>query len=521
MASDGSATTERPHPDRFAFWVVSFGVFVAADDLLVVATMLRPMIDDLGLVLPDDLDASAWIVNAYLIAYIAAIPIAGRLSDQLGRRAVFVAALLLFGLGSIVVPAADTLEVLLIGRALSALGGGALVPVALAVVGDRFAGGARTRAFGTLGAVETLGWVWGPLYGAILVRVLSWQWQFHINVGLAVVTMALGWLTLDPTRRGRSGVDWAGALLLTVSLIAVGIALLDGARIQSVSGLDELTRRPAASWIGPWLYGVAAAAFAAFVLVERRVAGRSGVEPVVAADLFLRRRAAVAMGVNALVGVALVITLVNVPLLVNIVDSDEGIGVGSSALRAGSLLTALTAALAVASYAGGRLAVRVGDRVPVLAGCALAALALATAGWSWTPETSKAVMAVELGFVGAGIGLVLAPTSAQIVEAAGVAARGSAAALVMLFRLIGFSIGLAALTAWGLHRYGVLRDRLDLPRLGDAGYEEALRDAAVEISTTALTETFLGASLALAAAVGLAALGAAVSTDPPRSRGGD
>ena len=104
-------------------------MFIAADDLLVVSTMLRPIIEDLDLVLPDDLDDTAWIVNVYLIGYVAVMPLAGRLSDVLGRRAVFVGALGVFLVGSIVVPLADGLTLLLVGRALTAIGGGALIPV--------------------------------------------------------------------------------------------------------------------------------------------------------------------------------------------------------------------------------------------------------------------------------------------------------------------------------------------------------------------------------------------------------
>ena len=111
-------------------------MFVAADDLTVVATMLRPIIGDLGLVLPDGLDDAAWIVNAYLIAFVAVMPIAGRISDVIGRRRTFVAAYAMFIVGTIVIPLASSLGPFLVGRVLTAIGGGAMVPVALAVVGD-------------------------------------------------------------------------------------------------------------------------------------------------------------------------------------------------------------------------------------------------------------------------------------------------------------------------------------------------------------------------------------------------
>ena len=90
--------------------VVGFSVFVAADDLTVVSTMLRPIIGDLGLVLPDGLDDAAWIVNAYLIAFVAIMPIAGRLSDVIGRRLTFMAAYSVFLVGTILIPASVSFD---------------------------------------------------------------------------------------------------------------------------------------------------------------------------------------------------------------------------------------------------------------------------------------------------------------------------------------------------------------------------------------------------------------------------
>ena len=136
----------RPASPRAVLAVVGFAVFVAADDLTVVATMLRPIIGDLGLTLPDGLDEAAWIVNAYLIAFVAVMPIAGRVSDIVGRRRTFVAAYSLFIVGTIIIPTSSSLGPFLFGRVLTAIGGGAMVPVALAVVGDVYPD--RPRALG-------------------------------------------------------------------------------------------------------------------------------------------------------------------------------------------------------------------------------------------------------------------------------------------------------------------------------------------------------------------------------------
>lgn len=472
--------------------VVAFGVFVAADDLMVVATMLRPMIDDFDLVIPDDLDAAAWIVNTYLVAYLAVMPIAGRLSDLVGRRAVFIGALVLFAVGSLIVPAADSLRVLYLGRVLTALGGGALVPVAFAVAADLYRGAARVRSLGLLAAVETIGWVWGPLYGAVLVRFLTWRWQFHLNVVLAVVGIIIGWRALDGGRRDRRRVDWFGPAALTAGLVALCLALLNGAKIQTVGGLDQLVDSGGNRLTGPWLYPVAAVAFALFVWSERRAS-----EPVVDRTLRRSRPAIAALVVNVLASVGLVVTLINVPLFVNIVEG----GVQDSAVLAGWLLTAFTASMAVTSYLGGRLAASAGTRWPTVAGLAVAAVGMVAMGLVWGPETSTLMMAAQLALAGAGMGLLLAPTSAAVIDAAGDDGRGVASGLVVVARLIGFSVGLAALTAWGLRRYDQLRTTVELPSITDPGYADAVVAATRDVSTTALAETFLGGALALIAAL--------------------
>lgn len=484
--------------------VVAFGVFVAADDLLVVSTMLRPMIDDLGLVLPADLTEATWIVNAYLIAHVAVMPVAGYLSDLLGRRAVFIGGLTAFLLGSLLVPATDSFAVLLAGRVLTAVGGGALVPLALAVAGDLYVGRRRTRAFGVLSAVETLGWVWGPLYGALLVRFVSWRWQFHLNVPLAVVGIVLGGRYLDPRRRTAGpGIDWAGVALLTVGLVSLSIGLLSGAELPAMADVAGGADGGGASIDARWWYAVAVLAFAGFALVEQRVP-----RPLLDRALVGRRRPVAALVVNSIVGVAIVVTLVNVPLFVNAVEG----GVQRSALLAGWLLTALTATMAVASYLGGAASGWIGWRPPTVLGLVMAALGLFAMGTWWTASTSHAAMALQLAVVGAGIGLVLAPSAAVVVDASADERHGAGAGLVIVFRLLGFTVGLAALTAWGLRRYGELRADLELPALGEPGYQEALAEAAATVTTTALSETFLGAALALAVAVPVAVVAGGRST---------
>ena len=476
--------------------VVGFGVFVAADDLTVVTTMLRPIIGDLGIVLPDGLDDAAWIVNAYLVAYVAVMPFMGRLSDLLGRRRVYIGALTLFLIGSIVIPLSSSLGPFLVGRVMTALGGGALVPIGMAVVADAFAQDRRARALGTLGAVDTLGWVWGPLFGAFLVRFLSWEWQFYLNIPLAILGIAAAWWALadlEPAREpGR--IDWLGAALLTGALVSLNLALLGSAEVQSVSGLDELTGSTGAGL--RWLYLPTAALGVAFVWWQRRAS-----DPLIDTALFRGRNLSVAVTINFFVGAALVIAMVDVPIFVNAIEVD----VERAAVTAGWVLSALTASMVVASYVGGRYTERTWYRPPVLTGLLAAVVAFLLLGSSWSVSTGYPTMAWQLAILGAGFGLVIAPTSAAVVDAAPPDRRGTAASIVMVFRLMGLSVGLSALTAWGLHRFNQLRGDVVLPPLDDPGYADALTAAQAELTTSALAETFVAAAVVttIAAAVAL------------------
>jgi EmrB/QacA subfamily drug resistance transporter len=486
--------------------VVGFGVFVAADDLTVVSTMLRPIIGDLGIVLPDGLDDAAWIVNAYLIAYVAVMPFSGRLSDLYGRRRVYIAAMTLFLIGSILIPRTASLGPFLFGRVLTAIGGGALVPIGMAVVGDAFSVDRRARSLGILGAIDTLGWVWGPLFGAMLVRFLSWQWQFHLNIPLALIGIAAAWWALAdydrPVRPGK--IDWIGAATLTTALVALNLALLGSAEIQSVTGLDELTGGSGSGL--RWLYPVAVIAGIAFVLRERRTE-----EPLIDFRLFAGRNLTAAVVINFLVGAALVIAMVDVPLFINIVEID----VARSAVVAGWILSALTATMAVTSYVGGRMSERWWYRPPTLIGLALAAAAYLTMGLVWDVDTAYPVMAVQLAVLGAGFGLVVAPTTAAVVDGAPADRRGTAASLVIVLRLIGLSVGLSALTAWGLHRFNQFRDTVVLPPLDDPGYVDALEAAQADVTTSALAETFVGAGVVTLGAIAVATLMRRRSDHPP------
>ncbi|MFZ0547681.1 MAG: MFS transporter [Candidatus Promineifilaceae bacterium] len=488
----------RPSP-KIILAVIAFGVFVAADDLTVVSTMLRQIIFDLEIPLPAGLNDAAWIVNSYLIAYVVIMPFVGRLSDIIGRRPVFITSLTLFLIGSIWLPNAPDLPTFIAGRVLTALGGGAMVPVGMAVIGDIFPPEKRPSALGILGAIDTAGWVWGPLYGALLVSFLSWRWQFYLNIPLSIIGIAAAWWALQdlPKPQRRAGLDWLGTAVLTITLIALNIALLNSGNIQSVSTLNQLSDSdPPLTWP---LYILAAVGIIAFIIIERRLAKRqyqpsaegtgktAAAPPLIDPSLFQRPNFSPAIIINFLVGMVLIIAMINVPLLINVLEFD----LESAALTSGLLLSAMTAAMAITAYLGGRLTERWHYRPVTWLGLGACVIGFGLMGLSWEPTTPYLQMAWQLAVLGAGFGLVTAPIGTAVINAAPGDQRGIAASLVIVLRLMGMSVGLSGLTAWGLYRFDILRMQIELPPFTDPGYPSAVTEALTNTTVMVLTETFL------------------------------
>ncbi len=244
---------------------------------------------------------------------------------------------------------------------------------------------------------------------------------------------------------------------------------------------------------GPPAYAIplvllALALLAAWWRVEHRSA-----DPLVDVSLFSQRHVAGASAANLLLGFALAVALANVPLFVNARVGLLNLG-DQDALRRGAwdsgwLLSALTLTMAVLAAPGGRLAARFGNRMPILAGLAPGALGFLAAS-RWQVDTSYAEMALALALAGAGLGLALAPLAASMIDAVADDRRGSAAAIVIVLRLVGMTLGISALTAWGVQRQDVLR------RLG-ASDPTAATDPArflLRIATQVVGETFLFAA---------------------------
>ncbi len=428
------------------------GVFLAGLELMITAVALPSIVADLA----DwtQLRHASWIINAYLLVYIVTMPIAGRLSDIWGARRVFLAALVLFIVGSAMAGRAQSLDELIAARLVQALGGGALIPVATAAATHLYEGHARARALGVIGGLTFLGMAAGPFVGAALLQTIhpdvaldrlgfgpggvfdaltpSWRWVFYVNVPIGLVALVLGWAASygweTPRRPGR--LDLLGALTLTIALGAglIGLTLL-GAQPGDTAGLEP-------GLASTMLFATAAIATVATILV-----GLAREHPVVDPRLFREAGFRSAVLVSLLTGYGFATAIIGGAVFV-----DRVLYGGPD--RQQLALGALAGATAIGALASGFLVRRLSLRIVSLGGLAASIVALLLMA-NWTPATTIGQVAISLALFGAGFGLTVTPRSIAAVESVTRSAYGMASAAVTVARMVGMAIGLAVLTAYG------------------------------------------------------------------------
>jgi EmrB/QacA subfamily drug resistance transporter len=435
------------------------GVFFAADDQTSVVAVLPDMIEGVGL--PQDrFYRAAWIINAYILGYVVAMPLMGRVADRFGHGRIFAYSLLLFCGGSAWVAMSDSLTILSIGRGVQAVGGGAVVPVAMAIVTTFASPKRRALGLGAMAAASEAGGLIGPLWGGTLADLVGWRGVFWINLPMCLpLAFGVYQLSRSAPRPVSRRIDYTGAALLGLSLVCLTIALTD----------DPI--EPRAALLTVALYALAGAQFAALLFYLKRAR-----LPLIDLGFFRRPGVAAAFASSGLTGGALIVAMVNVPLFTNTV-------IGGSAIEGGLNLMRLTIALPAGALAGGWLTARYGRRPGAFLGLVLAGAGfLIMSGWNQDP--SFLALTLPLLVTGFGFGLVIAPINAAVMDEANEEERATAASLLTATRLLGALVGVALLTTRGL---GSFYTEAGLVPLDDPQFLERLRQ--LEVST--FSETFV------------------------------
>jgi MFS family permease len=335
------------------------------------------------------------------------------------------------------------LQWLVAGRVLQGLGGGGLVPLTLALAADLYRNGARTLALGSVAGVQEAGSVFGPLYGATLAALAGsaggWRFVFWLNVPLAAI-FAAGLVVA--TRRAAPAPPLATSSidLYSATLLGLGLGLL----VVALYPDDPDHRATSALLIPAGIASVAVLGLYGWRQVHR-------LEPLVPREL-LRSRAFIGAAVsNGLIGAALMVALVDVPVLGRLVFNLDQ-------LDSGLLLSRFLGGIPVGAVLGGWLAGRIGGRVVAVGGMVLSGAAFVQ--MSYWPSDALALHLgplrqadIALFACGLGFGLVIAPLTAAVLALTRDQSHGLATSLVVLARTMGMLVGLSALTAFGLYRF--------------------------------------------------------------------
>lgn len=487
-------------------------VLLAALDAYVVVTVLTEIARSVGVPV-NRLERITPVVTGFLLGYIAAMPLLGRLSDRYGRRPLIYLCLALFAAGSALTALGGSVALVTVGRTLQGLAGGALLPITMALIGDLWTERERPVALGAVGAAQELGSALGPLYGGLAALSFgSWQAIFWINLPLVALAAVAVRFTVPggtphrldtaarlPAEHAGIPADHGAGRAPADRVDVVGGVLLAVALGLLIVGLDN--PEPAEAVLPPWgppLIGLGLAVAGTFVWWEVR-------SPVRLLDLTGVRKtpALAALGVSFTTGAALLITMVFVQLAGQTL-------LGLRPLEAALVLARFLLALPVAALAGGLLAGRLGDRLVTVTGMAVAAAGYLVMS-AWPAELRDHPLWPGLVLAGSGLGLVIAPVSASILRGIGPGQYGVASAAVVVARMTGMLIGVAAVSAWGFHRFQSLTAGLDTPLpTGDpADYARRLAEytgrvrAAMHVE---YTEMFLVTAVLCAAGAALALL---------------
>ena len=413
--AEPSGTSETPRV-RLIFGALMLVLLIASLDQTIVSTALPTMVGDLG-----GASQLSWVVTAYLLASTVAGPLYGKLGDLFGRKQLLQGAIVIFLIGSALCGLSQSMTELIAFRALQGLGGGGLMVVTLAVIGDVVSPRERGRYQGYFGAVFGVSTVIGPLLGGFLVDSVSWRWIFYVNLPIGLA--ALGVIAAALPRRKSDAhprVDYLGAALLAGGLAAIVL-------YTSLGGTTY-------GWGAPLMIVLLAVGFALlglFVLREHYAA-----EPILPLELFRNRVFSVAAAVAFIVGLALFGAVTYIPLYLQDVK-------GHTPTVSGLLLTPMMGGVLLTSIASGQLISRLGRYKPF----PIAGTALMTVGLGLLSRlhvgTSALTAAGFLLVLGLGLGmvmqvLVLVAQNAVDYKYLGVATSGST-----LFRQVGGSIGVA------------------------------------------------------------------------------
>jgi EmrB/QacA subfamily drug resistance transporter len=393
---------------------IMLSLFLASMESTVVATAMPTIVGQLG-----GLEHYSWVFSAFMLASTTTVPLYGKISDIYGRRNLYVFAMALFLAGSILCGWANSMTTLIFARAIQGIGAGGIMPLAFILIGEMFTLEQRAKMQGFFSGVWGVSSIVGPLLGGFLVDQLSWRWIFYINVipgTLAALLVALAWRD-QPRGHERPAIDYAGAALLTFSVVILLLGLVEFGTAQS--------------WI---LIVLAVGLFVLLLRVERRAA-----DPVLPLSLFRDRLFFTATVHGILTGWALFGSISFIPLFVQAVF-------GTSATQAGITITPMLLGWVTASIIGTRLLLTIGYRKLGLIGTATfmaGALLMSSIGI----HSSQINLMAFVTLMGIGMGLSIPAFLIAVQTSVKRRQLGTATSTLQFSRSIGGTLGVSVMGA--------------------------------------------------------------------------
>ena len=451
-------------------------MLLASLDQTIFSTALPTIVGELN-----GVNHMLWVTTAYILASTIMLPVYGKMGDLIGRKGLFIAAISLFIVGSIIGGMSDGMTQLIVGRGVQGLGGGGLMILSQAIIADVVPARERGRYMGIMGGVFALSSVAGPLLGGWFTEGIGWRWAFWMNVPLGVLAIlsALFFLRLPKTAHAKPKIDLAGMGLLAMASTCLVLTTTWGGTTYA--------------WDSPTIIGLilgTIVAGVAFVITERRAA-----EPIMPLHLFKDRNFNLTTVAGLIIGIAMFGALAYLPTYLQMVT-------GHNATQAGFLMIPLMAALLVTSIISGQLVSRTGRYkwLPIV-GTLLVAVSLVLLS-TMTPALETWILCSYLAVMGVGLGMSMQILILIVQNSFPVSAVGTATASNNYFRQIGASLGSAVVGSLFVAR---LTDLLTTRLPGSAGggggnsltpevvrdLPAAIRDIIISSYNDALTPVFL------------------------------
>ena len=417
---------EQPRFSQRETLLTMFGVLMvmllASLDQTIVSTAMPRVIADLH-----GFDRYTWVSTAYLLTSTVMVPIYGKLSDLFGRKPIFLFGVVVFLIGSALSGASQSMNQLIAFRALQGIGAGALMPIAIAIVGDLFTPRERGKWQGVTGGVWGISAIIGPTLGGWITQNASWRWVFYVNLPIGIAAL-LVLIFLMPTLRGRAkeiSIDYVGAALLVLGTVPLLLGFT-----WAGSQYD---------WLSPQIFGLFSIAFislASFIVYEAWLERRGG-QPIIEPSLFKNSIFSVSTLITTIFGMALFGGIFFIPLYV------QGV-VGSSATSSGLILTPLMLTSVAGSIVSGQLVSRLGRYkwIAILGMLVSVAGVVLLARLNVNSTNNDVLVAMLVLGLGLGIGMSL---YTLIVQNALPTKIGQSTATLTFFRQIGGTIALAAM----------------------------------------------------------------------------